>query len=445
MRSILNAILAAALLTGCSTQTSTPTQALLPTALPDLPTATLTATPAPSATPSPTLAPSPSATAARTATPAASATPAPARPQGLPAVLATPDCKAQPGFPGCPAGLAIGGRLALYDAGKGLLRVLDFGARSEAQITAKGLKGLDWLAQGDFLSATGADGKDLLAWANPASSKLPDLPGQSAQGRSIFKSADGSSAWLEQKDTLFIFHIRSAAGAEQTWPAESKPSDRVHEILGWVPGSSLLLAGWHFASNSMWVTGNRLYTVDTRSGAIKDLPANLRLGGAFAWHPQKSGLLALADLSQADMGAARLAVLDVTSGQVTRPLADAAVSSSDPVWTPDGSALLHAALKPGAPAGDAFALAGIYRTEWPGGGTRRLTSPPANLRDQWPQVSADGKSLLYMRANPENKQAELRLAGLDGKSDALLLAGLDVSTALQPPEYRWRSVAAYAP
>ena len=57
-------------------------------------------------------------------------------------------------------------------------------------------------------------------------------------------------------------------GQEQVWPAEAAPSDKIHELLGWVPGTTLLLAGYHFGDNSMWITGDRLYTLDATSGKI---------------------------------------------------------------------------------------------------------------------------------------------------------------------------------
>ena len=362
-----------------------------------------------------------------------------------------PDCKVLPGFPGCGAALPLAGKLAIYDNPRQLIQVLDFSPKQDLQIQAKaGTKGLEWLDKGNFLTVVGADNQSSLAWANPVTSKVVDLPVLGPQGQPVFRGTDGSTAWLELKDNLFLFHVRSPNGAtDQVWPAEPNPSDKIHELLGWVPGTPLLLAGHHFGANSMWIIGNQLYTLDSRNGAVKELPASLRLGGSFAWHPTQPGVMAFGDSSQSEeiMGAPRLAVLDVTSARLTLPIADAAVSSTYPAWTPDGSAILHAAGKVGDPpaANDPFVLPGIYRTEWPALTTRRLTTPPQGQRDAWPQPMADGKNLLYLRYNPDTKQAELRLAGLDGKLDAPVATALNVALAIQPLDIRWQAVVAYAP
>lgn len=357
----------------------------------------------------------------------------------------SPDCSRYPGFGACQSSLALTGRLAVYDSSRGIIDILDLRLKLAWQVPAgAGVKRLAWVDNGNFLITYGAENKPTLAWTFPATSKSPDLS-LSPNGTPLFSSTSGT-AWLEQKDGQYIYHTRLGSDKEQTWLAEPKASDKLHELLGWVPGTTLLLAGYHYSSNSMWVTGNQLYTLDARNGAIKELNASLKLNNSFAWNPAQVGLLAFGDsLHTPVMGAPRLAVLDVLSGNVTHPVADEAVSSAALAWTPDGKAILHAASKVGeAPkAGDAFALAAIYQTAWPEGTTTRLTAPLSGWRDSWPQPLDDGKWFLYARYNSETKQAELRVGSLDGKTDALLSARIEYSAVIQPTGERWEAVLAY--
>lgn len=361
----------------------------------------------------------------------------------------TPDCKVLPGFPGCGQTLPLSGKLAVYDSKTQLVQVLDFSARQDLQVKPKaGSKSLEWQDKGNSLTAVGSDNQPSLAWINPVSSKTPSQPVTGPAGQPVLRSSDGGTAWLEQKDGRFLFHVRLAGSAqEQTFPAESQPSDKIHDLLGWVPGTQLILAGYHFGSNSMWITGDQLYTLDARSGAIKELPASMHIKGSFSWHPSQPGVLAFGDTRQAQfMGAARLAILDITSGKVTHLITDAAVSTTDPVWLPDGSAILHASQKGGTPAAnDPFTQPGIYRTLWPAGTTTLLTTPPQGSRDGWPQPEADGKNFLYLRYHPDTKQGDVRLSGIDGKLDAPIANTLDLAPAVQPLTTYWPAVLAYTP
>ena len=427
---------------------NTPTVTVTPIiSVPSLvPTVAVTATSAP-----PTSVPSPAVTFTPPPTAAPPAvTKGPTAPVGPAVTQTAPDCKALPGFPGCGASLPLTGKLAIYDDSHQLIQVLDFNARQDLQIKTKvGTIGLEWQDKGNILTAASPDNQPALAWVNPVTSKTPALPKFGPQGQPIFSGTDGSTAWLEQKDGLFLFHVRPAnSDKDQVWPAEPKPSDKIHDLLGWVPGTPLLLAGYHFGSNSMWVTGNQLYSLDSRNGAVKELPASMRLGSSIAWHPSQPAVMAFDDSSQSQlMGASRLAILNVNTAKVTRLIADTAVSSTYPAWTPDGLAILHAAIKVGNPpaANDPFALAGIYRTEWPAGTTTRITTPPQGQRDAWPQPLADGKNVLYLRYSPDTKQAEVRLAGLDSKLDAPVVTALNVAPAIQSLDIHWQTVLAYVP
>ncbi len=344
--------------------------------------------------------------------------------------------------------LPLSGKLALLDAASQTITVLDFDAKQAWKVNAAapdptpGMAGWRQLP-GDLQQP----GQPSLAWANPAKPESFDLPQLSPAGTPVFTAADGSTAWMEMKDTQSFFHVRlGKTAAEQVWPA-GQPGDQIHQILGWVPGAPLLLAGYTFSGNSMWMTGDRLYTLDPASGTIKEMTANLRLGGPFQWHPSQTGLMVFGDSNPSSMMVGpRLAVLDVITGKVTHPIADESVVSSYPSWTADGKAILHAASKVGSPAAasDPFAQPAVYFTAWPDGATRRLTTPPAGSRDDWPQLLPDGNHFLYLRVPDGGKPVELRLGSLDGSLDALVGGGL--SPAPQGPfPPNWESIIAYAP
>ena len=61
-----------------------------------------------------------------------------------------------------------------------------------------GLRRLAWLDGGNFLARYDADGKPVIAWTNPVTSKVPE-PLLSSESTPLFNARDGSTAWLEQR------------------------------------------------------------------------------------------------------------------------------------------------------------------------------------------------------------------------------------------------------
>lgn len=410
--------------------------------------ATSTAT----ATPVATLAPTVTLAATQKAPPTSTAVPLPTiRPTSPTRINATPlapNCADLPGFGACNPALPLSGRLAWLDAAAQTITLLDFDAKQAWTFkTASPVEHLVW-QDANWLLAYNQQEQPALVWANPAQPGSFALPQLSPQGTPVFRAANFNAAWLEMKDTQFFVHVRlGAAGEEQVWPA-GPPGDQIYRLLGWAPGTSLLLGGRHFSSNSMWVNGDRLFTLDAVTGKSREFEANARLGEALSWHPSQAGLMTFADSNQAPvMGAARLAVLDVTSGQVTHPIADEFITSSNPVWTPDGKAIVHAAARsagPG-PAQDPFALAGIFLTQWPDGATRRVTQPPAGERDDWPHLLADGVHFLYLRVAADASAAQLRLGALDGSLDAAVVERIAPLPPAPPFAAAWNTRLVYAP
>jgi Tol biopolymer transport system component len=191
----------------------------------------------------------------------------------------------------------------------------------------------------------------------------------------------------------------------------------------------------------MWMTGNQLYTLDTRSGAVKELQEHMRMDGTFQWHPTQSGLLVYSDSSS---NGSRLATLDVLADKVTYLLSND-TGSTHPAWVRNGQAILYALRNPGAP----FSLANISLIDWPSGTARAVTRPnmEAGEEDDWAQMLPDGKLFIYIRRGlfgGKELPVELRLGSLDGSLDARLATGL-TQLQLAPIMRHWETLVVYTP
>ena len=258
-------------------------------------------------------------------------------------------------------------------------------------------------------------------------------------GRGIVRwSPDGWLAWSLNTDQLAVagqrkqmLYVRPAEeSAEVTaWRLSDEIRETYYQIMDWVPGTRLILAGRGMMAISLWVDGVPLVTINADTGAITELDARMLLTlEAYAWHPTQPGLLALAEGSGRFLFAnKRLALLDVTSGEPTY-LTGEDMAAFEPAWSPDGTLLAYAAV-PASPdaTGDGNTLEhtldgrAIYVFDLRSGETRALTHP-GDAADGWPQWSADGTRLLYTRQH--DGYTDVRVVTLDGSSDELLVTGL---------------------
>jgi hypothetical protein len=253
-------------------------------------------------------------------------------------------------------------------------------------------------------------------------------------------SAAGDRAWIDYQTAEL--HVRFAAQPDKdvTWPVEPVPSDKIHQVVAWVPGTNLVLAESHFGGNSMWITGGELYTVDVKSGAIKDLKAHMRLDFPFQWNPVETGVMAFDESSFSS----QLAFLNVITGNLLSPALDGIVTMSAPAWLADGKTVLFAARIQGeAPAGSPFTAPGIYSIGLDGKGLAAVTHPSQSQHDDAPQLLPDGKHFLYFRVDETQMTSVLRVAALDGKLDQPVTGPLPAPSCL--PTCAWNAVAVYRP
>jgi hypothetical protein len=262
----------------------------------------------------------------------------------------------------------------------------------------------------------------------------------SKDGRDIVRwSPDGWLAWSLNLDQLaesgqWVQTLYIQPADQSKAPVALRVSEDFRKtyylLMDWAPGTHLILAAKGMAANSLWSWGVPLSTINADTGKITDLKAAMLLTSeAYAWHPTRPGLLALAEGGSRYLNdPRRLALLDVSTGNLTY-LTGSDQSAFEPAWSPDGKLLAYAAVhaSPNA-SGDGATLErllngrAIYIADPQSGKTRQLTQPPDAAVDGWPQWSADGQQLLYTRQH--DNVADVRVVTLDGSHDELLVTGL---------------------
>jgi Tol biopolymer transport system component len=256
-------------------------------------------------------------------------------------------------------------------------------------------------------------------------------------------SSRGRSAYLEQDaDFRWTVVVEPAPGAEsQRFALEKEPSDRLRGLIGFVPGTDLLLGQAYYASNQAVMQGAQLFTFDTVSGERRDLAAMSPLGwnAVYAWRGEgPAARLAFID-SSGQMALPTLALFDLATGAVTHPLPQG-VAAADPAWRPDGGALAFAASLLGetVPAEDASAyrLPGIYLMAADTGTVTALTQPPAGARDGLPTWAGGGSALLFARTF-EDGRLEIHAVQPDGSGERLLVSGLRAECPIDDPGCPW--------
>jgi len=288
----------------------------------------------------------------------------------------------------------------------------------------------------------------------PSGTLTPDTPD------TILLSGDGLLAWTPGLDALAEarswvqeLYVRPVDSGED--PTVLHLSDDIrttyYQLVDWVPGTRLILAGRGMLSASLWVDGISLVTVDADTGEIGDLGAVMLLTPeAYAWHPRRPGLLALAAGGGRFINTnKRLTLLDVTHGDHGDPtyLSGEEQVAFAPAWSPDGTCLAYAGAASAGVIGDGETMEqtlqgrAIYIVN-PETRERHPLTEPGHAIDGWPRWSADGQHLLYTRQ--QKGHTDVRVVAVDGSSDELLLTGL-----ADPPCFYggcgWDRMLAYSP
>ncbi len=425
----------------------------------------------PSATQPPTPLPTDAVpTVTPTAEPTAQATPGGIQPQAFSDCTLLP---ARPGLPGCGGSKAaqlLSGTLVLVDQASHRLVGVDYASVRAWQIPLADLfptnpagapSGLSFSPSGKLLAVyppgnSGASFAVLDAASGQEVKQLTpagqaDWTAQDSLEMSPFRtvwSVSGDAAWIDFNTALAHLRLASGTGKEVTWPVAPAPSDQIPQAVAWVPGTDLLLFEQHFASNDMWVTGGELYTLNVKTGEVKDLKAHLKLDFQFQWNPAQPGLMVLAESSSNPTpGGQRLATLDVLTGELKYLIDDAMVIASHPSWLLDGKTILFAVSLPAAAvqSNPIFEPQGIFEVGRDGSGLKALTKPGQGQHDDAPQLLPAGKTFLYFRVDTTASPgtATLRLAALDGSLDEPVTGPLAAPQCMAGPQCAWDAVAVY--
>ncbi len=425
----------------------------------------------PSATPPPTPLPTVEIpTATSTAEPTAQATPGGVQPQAFSDCALLP---ALPGLPGCAGSKAaqlLGGELVLVDQANHRLVGVDYNTVQAWQIPLADLfpsnpdgfpSGLSFSPSGKLLAVypPGNSGASFVILNAASGQEIKQITPAGQEGwtpqdslemspfRTVW-SSQGDAAWIDFNTAAAHVRFTSDPGKEVTWPVAPAPSDQIPQAVAWVPGTDLLLFEQHFASNDMWVTGGELYTLNVKTGEVKDLKAHMKLDFQFQWNPTQAGLMVLAESSSNPiMGGQRLATLDVLTGELNYLIDDAMVIASHPSWLPDGQTILFAVSLPAAAvqSNPIFEPQGIFEVSRDGSGLRAVTKPGQGQHDDAAQLLPDGKTFLYFRvdSNTDPGTSTLHLAALDGSLDQPLTGALAVPQCMAGPQCSWDAVAVY--
>lgn len=209
------------------------------------------------------------------------------------------------------------------------------------------------------------------------------------------------------------------------WVADADGSD-AHEVhntgappqdgvvpLAWTPnGTEIIFALDVFFSASAFADGLPIYKVPVSSGTPRQLvPGMLIADDLRSPSPLGNLTIAITDGAGREMWRNK-AISLLTWGSGNRiPLTDASTAAFAPSWSPDGQQLTYVAQPDAGPiggSGQELATATHERHIWtmsaydpvPGANQRQLTDDPA-FRDERPQWSNDGATVLFARIDGE--------------------------------------------
>ena len=371
------------------------------------------------------------------------------------------DCALAGGWVGCdPAAPKLAARLAFFIPAGPAVAVLDLEAPNGWSIPVAAASGdprLSWSPGAENLLVALNENQAAIYAADsapsgslpldPAGSPPAWQPDQTVAGPDIVHSAQGAIAQLEQgPDLRWQIVVLAAPGAEPVrMDLEGQPSDRLYHLIGFVPGTHLLLGQTYFSGNQVMMQGAQLFTFDVENGARVDLEAMAPLGwqASFAWKPGdppgSPATLAFTDTGGPQIGLPTLTLIDFATGDLRRPLPEGvAVGELD--WQPLEGNLAFAASPLGAIAppetAATFALPAIYLLEPASGAMRALTQPPAGARDGLPTWTGDGQWLLYARFF-ESGVSEVHAVQPASGQDHVIAAGLTGECSSDGPGCPW--------
>ena len=350
------------------------------------------------------------------------------------------DCALTPGWTACdPSAPVIQANLALVQPGGPSLAALDLAGQDGWQVNINP-QWVGWSPDGSRLlvrlndqqyTIFSAVGQLQETFTDPYDPRWQ--PDNTVGKDGHIHSALGDDAWLAvTADGRWNLHVLPAAqSAEETLVIESQPTDKLYQLVSWVPGKQQVLAVYYYANNAAMVQGGTLILINTQTGQQQPMVesdhamAPLGWRRVFSWNP-KSAVLAYTDSRVASSPYPTLALMDFNTGQIRLPLPEG-VQVSDLSWDSSGSELAFAGFPQGdlspAEAAASYPLPAIYVLSPTTGEVKLLTHPPDGARDSLPRWSADGAFLLYARLF-DSRALEVRAIRLSDGKDWAIVSGL---------------------
>jgi Tol biopolymer transport system component len=203
-------------------------------------------------------------------------------------------------------------------------------------------------------------------------------------------------------------------------------------LVGWSPDSSRL-AFWQIpdGSASLGADGVPLLVVPAVGGSPTPIAeAVLPHRDFVAWSPDGERLAVVTGAGRETWFNKTLMAISA-DGHSAQPLSSPADAAISPAWAPDGLHLAYvsAPAVAGVAGGDAAVLALAarrIRTVQPGGQGREQLAGDSQFREEWPQWSASGDSILFVQLHgqPPNLQVDLVLLQVGAISQETVAQGI---------------------
>ncbi|MCL7453410.1 MAG: hypothetical protein M8467_10225, partial [Anaerolineae bacterium] len=203
-------------------------------------------------------------------------------------------------------------------------------------------------------------------------------------------------------------------------------------LAGWSPDGSRL-AFWQIpvGSASLAADGVPLLVVRAEGGSPTQIAeAVLPHRDFVAWSPDGERLAVVAGAGRETWFNKTLMAISA-DGHSAQPLSSPTDAGISPAWAPDGLHLAYvsAPAVSGVAGGDAAVLALAARRIWmaqPDGQGRKLVPGDSQFREEWPQWSASGDSILFVQLHgqPPNLQVDLVLLQVGAISQETVAQGI---------------------
>ncbi len=273
---------------------------------------------------------------------------------------------------------------------------------------------------------------------------------------------DGTLAWSGNMDDIASsgewkqeLTVQQADGQDKkALPLSKDIRESYLQLVSWIPGTRLILAGSGLLANSLWVDGVPLVTINADTGEIRQLDATMLLTpGAYAWKPGADGLMGLAEgASRFLQQNKRLSLLNTLSGEMTR-VTDEKLAAFEPAWSPGGKLLaFDASPAVSQPQGDGSSMEGALRgraiyVASPETGKVTTCTQPDTASDYAPRWAGDDEHLLYVRKNGTTAEIRLTTCSQTGsgaaQSDEVLVSGLNVERPCYYSGCEWQQLLDY--